>query len=391
MAETPDIILDFIGRCPDCAERRVDLPRALPLVGDDFDWQVRDYDSFRRFMLEELAARYPERTRWTPADLEVVLVEVLAAHLDQLSDMLDRVAAESYLETARRPETVRRLLALIGYDAAAAAGLADENPGQPEARTRETQLEESWRNNPALMEAARREGPLSIHTQHRMVTVADYAARLTDHPLVLRATAWEQWSGSWTTLRAAAVLWQEHQLDERQIAFPGEIKAQVDGFHLLNQLTEPVWEPDPPTIRSLLRPYLEALRMVGQEVVLEDAVPVGIYMALSLRVAENFFRSEVRNAVRQALGTAAGGFFEPGRLDFGEDLYASDIFQTLMNLDGVENVCLNRFKRWGDPFADQTDTGVIVLQGLEIAACDNDPVRPERGYFTLEMSGGRKG
>src|SRR5262249_32701696 len=80
----------------------------LPNVGDDFDWLTRDYDGFRLFMMEELAARMPERARWTPADLEVVLVEALAAVLDQLSDRADRVAAEAYLETARRPESVRR-------------------------------------------------------------------------------------------------------------------------------------------------------------------------------------------------------------------------------------------------------------------------------------------
>ena len=391
MAENPQTTLTFIGRCPDCAERQVQLPPALPEVGDDFDWLVRDYDSFRRFMLEELAARFPERTRWTPADMEVVLIEVLAAVLDQLSDMLDRVATESYLETARRPETVRRLLALIGFDAATTAGLTDEDPAAPNAQTKEQQLEQLWRRNPTLMEAAKREGPLAIHTQRRMVTVADYAARLVDHPLVLRATAWEEWSGSWTALRVAAVLWQEHRLDDQGLEFPGDLKGQVAAFHRLNFQPEPVWEPDPPTIRTVLRPYLDALRMIGQEVFLQDAEPVSIKMFISIRVAENFFQSEVRHAVNQALGTAPGGFFEPGRLDFGEDVYASDIFQTLMALDGVENVCLNSFKRLGDRFPDQADTGVILLQGLEIAVCDNDPARPERGFFNLKLSGGRKG
>ena len=390
MAENPQTTLTFVGRCPDCAERQVELPPALPEVGDDFDWLVRDYDSFRRFMLEELAARFPERTRWTPADMEVVLVEVLATVLDQLSDMLDRVARESYLETARRPETVRRLLALIGFDAATAAGLTDEDPDTSNAQTKEQQLERLWRRNPTQMEAAKREGPLAIHTQRRMVTADDYAARLVDHPLVLRATAWEEWSGSWTALRVAVVLWQEQRLDEQDLVFPDDLKAQVAAFHSLNLLPEPVWQPDP-TIRTILRPYLDALRMIGQEVFLQDAEPVGIKIFISIRVAENFFQSEVRHAVNQALGTAPGGFFEPGRLDFGEDLYASDIFQTLMALDGVENVCLNRFKRLGDQFPEQADTGVIPLQGLDIAICDNDPTRPERGFFNLKLSGGRKG
>jgi hypothetical protein len=241
------------------------------------------------------------------------------------------------------------------------------------------------------MEAAKREGPLAIHTQRRMVTVADYAARLVDHPLVLRATAWEEWSGSWTALRVAAVLWQEHRLDDQGLELTDDFKGQVAAFHHLNLLPEPVGEPEPSTIRAVLRPYLDALRMIGQEVFLEDAAPVSIQMAISIRVAENFFQSEVRHAVNQALGTAPGGFFEPGRLDFGEDVYAGDIFQTLMALDGVENVCLNLFKRLGGQFPDLADSGVIPLQGLDIAICDNDPARPERGFFNLKLSGGRKG
>jgi hypothetical protein len=65
--------------------------------------------------------------------------------------------------------------------------------------------------------------------------------------------------------------------------------------------------------------------------------------------------------------------------------------QTLMALDGVENVCVNRFKRLGRQFADESARGVIALTGLEIAVCDNDPQRPARGYFRLNLHGGRPG
>lgn len=75
MAETPHSILTFDGGCPDCGQRRVLLPDPLPPVGDDFDWLQRDYDSFRLAMMEEMAARFPERRHWSPADMEVVLVE----------------------------------------------------------------------------------------------------------------------------------------------------------------------------------------------------------------------------------------------------------------------------------------------------------------------------
>lgn len=391
MADNPKTRLSFEGRCPDCAERRIDLPPPLPVVGDDFDWMVRDFDSFRRFMLEELAARFPERTRWTPADMEVVLLEVLAAVLDQLSDMADRVAAEAFLETARRPESVRRLLGLIGYDAATAAGLVDDSSDMGNVETREEKLERLWRQNRALMDTARQEGPRAIHTQRRMVTVEDYANRLKEHPLVLRAHAWSEWSGSWTTIRAAVVLWKDSLLDQDELEYPIELQEMVNNFHFKQGLWPLVWKPESPTIRTALRPCLDAYRMLGQEVLLEDILPVGIKMSLSIRVADNFFRSEVHHAVQDALGTGPGGFFEPGRLGFGEDLFAGDIFQVVMSLDGVENVCLNRFKRFGDHYPDQANTGQIVLEELEIAVCNNDPANPERGFYNLSLHGGRRG
>ena len=75
MADTPEGKIQFKGSCPDCGQRKVDLPGPLPDIGDDFDWLVRDYDGFRFFMLEELAARFPQRNRWTPADVETTLIE----------------------------------------------------------------------------------------------------------------------------------------------------------------------------------------------------------------------------------------------------------------------------------------------------------------------------
>ena len=408
MAELAPPELIFEGTCPDCGERRIDLPQVLPDVGDDFDWRTRDYDGFRLAMLQELAARFPERTRWTPADMEVVLVEALAAVLDQLSDLLDRVAAEAYLETARRPESVRRLLDLIGYDAVQLAVARDQivpEEGEDEETTA-ARLDRFWLRNPHFMEDARREGPRSIHTQHRMVTVDDYARRLEDHPLVLRAHARSGWTGSWETVRVAVVAWNNRHLDGEETTtpegepirepqpYPEDVREQIESFHAERDLPLPsLAASSPPSIRTVLRPYLEAYRMVGQEVVLENALPVPVTFSLSIRVAGNFYRSEVRHAVDQALATGPGGFFEPGRLAFGEDLHAGDLIQALMDLDGVESVCLNRFKRLGSQFDDQarSETPGIVLDGLELAVCDNDPARPERGYYRATLHGGLKG
>lgn len=131
--------------------------------------------------------------------------------------------------------------------------------------------------------------------------------------------------------------------------------------------------------------------MVGQPVELAPAVEVGVVLFVSVQVGPHHFQSEVRRAVEQALGTGADGFFRPGRLRFGEDLWASDIVQALVRLDGVENVCLNRFKRLGDRFPDQAASGRIPLDGLEVAVCDNRPDAPARGHFRLTLNGGRRG
>jgi hypothetical protein len=395
MAETPTPELRFEGSCPDCGVREPELPAPLPEVGDDFDWNVRDYDGFRLFMLEELIARFPDRTRWTPADMEVVLVETLAVVLDQLSDTIDRVSAEQFLETARRPSSVLRLLGLIGYDAAREERLDDDLPEAENPRTAREKLELLWTREPSRMDAARLAGPRSVHTQRRMVTLADCENRLEEHPLVKRAHAWSEWTGSWTTLYIAVIAWNNLTLEDVVPYEPDNqedalLRREIKDFHQHRGLRVPDWAHTP-TVRTILRIYVDAYRMAGQEMLLRDAEPVGIAMALSVRVTDNYFQSEVRWAVRRALGQDTGGLFEPGRLRFGEDVHASDVIQAVTALAGVDTVCLNRFKRMGREHPDQSDTGRIMLDDLEIAVCDNDPARPERGHFTLQLHGGRKG
>ena len=395
MAETPEPDLRFAEGCDDCGQREVELPGPLPPLGDDFDWLVRDYDGFRLFMLEELAARFSERSRWTPADMEVVVVEALAVVLDQLSDMLDRAHSEAFLETARRPDSVRRLLAMIGYDAVQAAGYTDLD--DPAKRLESTAaLEFAWRKRPHLMEAARTAGPPAIHTQKRMVTEQDHAERLEEHLLVARGHAFGGWTGSWTTIRVAVVTASNAALDEPVSAAiaPGQtvdaVQAEIERFHTERGLDVPEWASDP-TQRTVLRPYVDAYRMAGQEVFLQDAEPVGIHIALSVRIADAYFQSEVRRKVLEVLGTGLGGFFEPGRLRFGEDVHASDVIEVVSALDGVEAVCLNRFKRVGKRYPDRSMSGRITLTGIEIALCDDDPSRPERGYLRVTVHGGRRG
>jgi hypothetical protein len=411
MADAPVLTVrfDLLG-CQDCGRRVAHLPAPLPAVGDDFDWRARDYDTIRRVMLEELAARYPERTRWTPADLEVLIVEILSALTDHLSDMADRVAQEGVLETARRPDSVRRLLRFIDYDAARIAAATKQIDLDPLTATdfeRASALERFWFDNPFAMEEARREGPQHIFEQERMVTLADCAARIEDHPLALRVNASNSWTGSWDTLMLAVILpdtaWR---LDDSfdSIATPpacnrpaveafarriANLKGDIRSFHLAHGLAVPDWGRQP-RFRSILTGFVDAYRMAGQSAVLLDAVPVGIAIVVSIIVRPTFFQSEVRSAAEITLGQGPGGFFAAGRLKFGENIFASNVLAALVSIEGVENVCLIRFKRVGRENPDQSDAGRIVLNGLEIGVCDNDRARPERGYFSLILHGGMR-
>ncbi|MDH3264035.1 MAG: hypothetical protein OEM24_08560 [Paracoccaceae bacterium] len=402
MADAPTKTLIFEAGCGDCGRRRVDLPAPLPAIDDDFDWLVRDYDSFRLFMMEELAYRFPERRRWTPADVEVLIVEALAAALDRLSHTLDLVQNEHFLATARRPGSVRRLLALIGYDAPArqAEEIAAELPSLPTGsgpETPEAALERYWRLFPQAMETARAEGPRLIAEQKRMVTLADHAERLAGHPLCDRAAARLVWTGAWSTILVSLLLDAARKLDDPltgpragPLAVDDTLWDQVQAYHAAAGLPLPPLSPAL-TTRQVLAIVVERFRLIGSEVFLEDARPVPITFWLSVRAKEGYFRSELIDSITEVLSSDAGGLFETGRLGFGEDVFASNIVEAVMAVDGVETVCLNRFKRMGEGAADQADSGVIAIADDEIAICQNIPGRPELGFFQITVNGGETG
>lgn len=408
----PELIFDRpdpdnpVPFCPDCGERRAVLPVPIPGVEDDFDWKARDYDSFRLFMMQELAHRFPDRRRWTPADVEVVIVELLAAALDRASHAVDAVQGERFLATARRPQSVRRLLKLIGYNATERVDpdLLDTLPPLPEGQeeTPEQQVERLWRLDPAQMERARADGPRLIAEQRRMVTLADHEQVLSTHPLVSRAQARLVWTGAWNTILVAALLTDDRNLDTA-LHDPG---APSFG-NIPNLVPELLWQEIvdfhrdqrlflPPingqlTPRRLLRVMIERHRMLGSEVFLENAKAAPITFTLSVRAKRGFFQSELRQALTDVFSADEGGFFEPGRLDFGEDLFASDIIEATMAIEGVEVACLNRFKRVGSGWPDRVIEGFIPIDADEFALCLNRRGEPERGFYRLTVNGGEAG
>ena len=97
----------------DCRVHHVCPPpiAALP----EIDYLAKDWEAFRRLILDRISLLAPEWRERNPADLGVVLVELLAWLGDELSWRQDAAAAEAWLGTARRRTSLRRHARLVDY------------------------------------------------------------------------------------------------------------------------------------------------------------------------------------------------------------------------------------------------------------------------------------
>ncbi len=80
------------------------------------DYTNKDYASLRAALLQLATERLPEWTDKSPNDLGVMLLELVAYLGDSLFYNQDRIAAESFLETAVERRSVLQHLRLIGYE-----------------------------------------------------------------------------------------------------------------------------------------------------------------------------------------------------------------------------------------------------------------------------------
>jgi Baseplate J-like protein len=106
----------FQAACPsdhDCAAPVTCPPVPAPPVV--IDYTAKDYDAFARLLLDRMALTVPDWAERHVPDLGLTLVELLAYVADQLSYQQDAVAAEAYLDTARRRVSLRRHARLVDY------------------------------------------------------------------------------------------------------------------------------------------------------------------------------------------------------------------------------------------------------------------------------------
>jgi hypothetical protein len=111
-----EIRFSFKVNCPsdfDCKSSKV-CPTEI-LQEPHIDYLARDYASFRSLILDRLSVIMPDWKERSPADLGIVLTELLAYAGDYLSYYQDAVTTEAYLATARKRVSVRRHARLLDY------------------------------------------------------------------------------------------------------------------------------------------------------------------------------------------------------------------------------------------------------------------------------------
>jgi len=80
-----------------------------------FDYRARDWEGFRRLMLDRIAVLVPGFREDDPVDLTTTLVEALAYRADQQSYTIDWIGTEAFLDTARARASLTRHARLLDY------------------------------------------------------------------------------------------------------------------------------------------------------------------------------------------------------------------------------------------------------------------------------------
>jgi len=255
----------------------------------------------------------------------------------------------------------------VGEDGLVAAGTITQFSDPDQLITSISNPEPSFgARNPEDLTTAKLVGPRTLRNQNRAVTADDYANALlqgvqeggqTFTPL--HAKAQFVWTGSWNTVIVSVDFADRQPLD----TVPRREQALEDA--------------------------LNAKRLAGYDIKVEDARYAPLQIGLVLHVKPDFFVKQVRQSVDQALGPA--GFFAPSHFGFGDPVRLSDLYAAALKVEGVQYITMSHFKRLGDRYPDETTQGVIDIDPLEIARCDNDPVHPENGVLFLRTCGGKEG
>jgi hypothetical protein len=215
---------------------------------------------------------------------------------------------------------------------------------------------------PETVADVRRFAPVAFRTQERAVTPDDYARMAERHPQVQRAAGTFRWTGSWRTVFVTA----------------DPLAAK---------------DPDQPFVPDLAV-QLEPYRMAGHDLEVDTPRYVPLEIDMDVCAKRDYFRADVEQALLDVfsardLPDGRRGVFHPDNFSFGVPVYLSRLYATAYAVDGVESVKVTLFQRRDTADPKPLADGQLTFDRLEIAQLDNDPSRPERGVFRLEVDGGK--
>jgi hypothetical protein len=216
--------------------------------------------------------------------------------------------------------------------------------------------------DPESMDHIRQTAPFAFRSQLRAVTEADYGIMAQNDPAIREARGTLRWTGSWYT------------------AF-----VSVDAA---------LGDTPPAALIASTRSRLDLLRMAGVDLEVEPAILTGVRIEMNICVGAGHFQADVRNALMRVFISGDQCSGRPGMLNaanftFGQTIYTSPLIAAAQNVDGVSSATLTVLQRMADPSFDGAAQGFLIMQRLEIARCENDPNRLDRGIFVLHMDGGK--
>jgi hypothetical protein len=134
--------------------------------------------------------------------------------------------------------------------------------------------------------------------------------------------------------------------------------------------------------------------MMGVDLEVEGAVIVGLRIEMNICVDPGYFQADVETALVGLFTTGnqctgQSGMLNPENFTFGQTIYTSPFIAAAHGVEGVVSVTMTKFQRMDDPSADGVTQGYLTMGRLEMARCDNDPNRLDRGIFVLHMDGGK--
>lgn len=215
--------------------------------------------------------------------------------------------------------------------------------------------------DPESMEQVRQFAPQAFRVQERAVTPADYVEVSQRRADIQRAAAAYRWTGSWYTAFVTV---------DRSGGRPVDAAFEED-----------------------LRSYLNRYRLAGYDLEINAPIPVPLELVLLICVKTDFFRSDVKEALRRTFSNGTlpdgrRGFFHPDNFTFGQPLYLSRIYEAALTVAGVESVEVQTFQRWGRNPQGELAAEVLTVGPYEVIRLDNDPNFPEYGKIDFRVEGG---